>query len=140
MVRLSALKKLSHVMRISGVDVYFHWSVFLIIVIFLLGSIERPALSFAGLAAYFGVLLIHECGHMWFARRKGCRVHRIELYPICGITCFDPPWSRYDHCVIAWGGVVAQLIVALPLVAWIVFFGYTPWEPVNAILAILGAY
>jgi len=41
------------------------------------------------------------------AQRKRCAVWSIELYPIWGITRFDEPYSRYDHCIIAWGGVVA---------------------------------
>jgi Zn-dependent protease len=70
----------------------------------------------------------------------GCRVWSIEIYPVHGFTRFDMPWSRFDHCIIAWGGVIAQSVVALPLVAWILWFGYTPFEPLNAALAILGAF
>jgi Zn-dependent protease len=127
-------------MRIDGVKVYVHWSVFAIAAIFLLGAIERPAVTFTGLTCYFLILLIHESGHMVVARKRGCEVECIEIYPIHGRTCFTTPWSRYDHCLIAWGGVVAQLIVAIPLMAWIILFGYTPFEPVNAMLAILGGY
>ena len=42
--------------------------------------------------------------------------------------------------VIAWGGVVAQAIVAVPLLAWVETFGYTRFQAVNAILAILGSF
>jgi len=62
----------------------------------------------------------------------------IELYPIWGITRFGEPYSRFEHCVIAWGGVVAQVIVGVPLVVWVEIFGYTGFQAVNAILAILG--
>ena len=62
----------------------------------------------------------------------------IELYPIWGITRFGERYSRFDHCVIAWGGGVAQVIVGVPLVAWLEIFGYTRFQAVNAILAILG--
>jgi Zn-dependent protease len=48
--------------------------------------------------------------------------------------------SRFDHCLIAWGGVVAQAIVALPFVSWVVLFGYSRLEPVNAVLALLGFF
>lgn len=138
--RLGKFRKMAQVMRVDGINVYVHWSVFLIATIFLIGAIERPALTFVGLASYLSILLIHECGHMIVARKRGCQVDYIEIYPIHGRTCFTTPWSRYDHCLIAWGGVVAQLIVAIPLIAWIIFFGYTPFEPVNAVLAILGGY
>jgi Zn-dependent protease len=72
------------------------------------------------------------------AQRKGCAVQSIELYPIWGITRFTQPYSRIDHCVIAWGGVVAQAVVALPLVILVETFGYTRFQPLNAILAIFG--
>jgi hypothetical protein len=82
--------------------------VFLIGGLILLGAFENPLLSFTALISYYGVLLIYECGHMIAAQRKGCAVWSIELYPVCGITRFDAPYSRYDHCMMAWGGVLAQ--------------------------------
>jgi Zn-dependent protease len=65
-----------------------------------------------------------------------CAQHRI--YPIWGITRFQIPWSRFDHCVIAWGGVLAQAVIAVPLAAFITIFGYTKIEGVNVVLALLG--
>jgi hypothetical protein len=132
------LNKLFEVMEIRSVKVFFHWSVLLIGAVILLGALEEPLLAFAVLAAYFGVILIHECGHMVAAQRKGCAVLSIEVYPIWGITRFSQPYSRFDLCVIAWGGVLAQAIVGVPLVAWVEIFGYTRFQAVNAILAILG--
>ncbi len=67
-------------------------------------------------------------------------MYSIELYPVWAKTCFQVPWSRFDHSVIAWGGVAAQAVVALPLVAWLLLFGYTRFEPVNEVLALLGGF
>ena len=39
--------------------------------------------------------------------------------------------------MIAWGGVLAQFAVAVPIAVYLAVFGYTPFEPVNAVLAIL---
>jgi Zn-dependent protease len=137
---LEKFRKMAQVMRVDGVDVYVHWSVFAIAAVFLIAAIERPAVTFAALACYFLILLIHECGHMIVARKRGCQVECIEIYPIHGRTVFTTPWSRYDHCLIAWGGVMAQLVVAIPLIAWIALIGYTPFEPLNAVLATLGGF
>jgi Zn-dependent protease len=52
-----------------------------------------------------------------------------------GITRFAEPYSRFDHCVIAWGGVVAQVIVAAPIVVLTETFGYTRFQPLNTMLA-----
>ena len=63
-----------------------------------------------------------------------------DLYPIFGLCCFQVPWSRYDHSVIAWGGVIAQMLVAIPLVVGLKVFGYSSFNSVNAVLVVLGPY
>jgi membrane-associated protease RseP (regulator of RpoE activity) len=132
--------RLTQIMRINRVNVYVHWSVFLIAAIMLSNAFRQPLVTLVGLVCYLSVLFVHECGHMIAAHRKGCEVESIKMYPIFAITAFQTPWSRFDHCVIAWGGVVAQAVIAIPVVAWIAVFGYTPFEPVNAALAILGPF
>ncbi|HZR55775.1 MAG TPA: hypothetical protein VFA74_02790 [Terriglobales bacterium] len=134
------LKRLTYFMRIRGVPVNIHWTVFAVIAFILLSVIRQPVLSLIGLTAYLSVLLIHECGHMIAARRLGCTVFEINLYPIFAITRFETPWSRFDHCIIAWGGVLAQAAVALPIIAFIAVFGYTRFNPINEIFAILGFF
>ncbi len=134
------IERLTRVMRIKGVDVSVHWSVLVIAALILCSAVRRPVMAVVGLTAYLSVLLIHECGHLILARQRRCEVFGIELYPIYGITRFETPWSRFDHCVIAWGGVLAQALVALPLVSWVAVFGYTPFEPVNVVLALLGFF
>jgi Zn-dependent protease len=139
-MRFPNLRKMIEVMQIRGVKVFVHWSVLLIGAIILLGAVEDAPLAFTVLGAYYGVILLHECGHMVAAQRKACPVSSIELYPIWGITRFGEPRSRYDHCIIAWGGVVAQMIVAVPLLIWVELFGYTRFQAVNAILTIFGFF
>jgi Zn-dependent protease len=126
--------------QIRGVDTYVHWTVIVVAAFILAGVIRRPGLSLLGLAAYFGVLLIHETGHLIAAQRKRCAVFSVELYPVFGVTRFETPWSRLDHCVIAWGGVLAQAVVAIPLLVWVAVFGYTRFEAVNMLFAILGFF
>ncbi|MEW6368843.1 MAG: hypothetical protein AB1714_29795 [Acidobacteriota bacterium] len=134
------LGRMTHILNIRGVEVHAHWTMFLVGAVMMLGAVERPLLTLVVLISYLGVLLIHETGHLVAARRRGSKVLSVRIYPIYGLTRFETPWSRMDHCVIAWGGVVAQLLVAIPLVLWVAIFGYTRSEPVNAILAILGFY
>jgi stage IV sporulation protein FB len=134
------IERLTRVMRVKGVDVSLHWSVLLIAALILCSGFRRPVMAVVGLSAYLSVLLIHECGHLLAAHQRRCAVFGIELYPIFAITRFETPWSRFDHCIIAWGGVLAQALVALPLVAWVAVFGYTPFEPVNLVLALLGFF
>ena len=140
MVRRLKPRKLMHVGWVRGVELYVHWSVFAIAAVMLVGTLRRPLLTLVGLLSYLSVLLIHECGHMIAAQRRRYKVWSIELYPIFGFCRFEEPWSRLDACAIAWGGVVAQAVIGIPLVAWVVVFGYTRFEPINAVFALLGFY
>jgi Zn-dependent protease len=131
-------KRLYEVMEIKSVKVYVHWSVLLIGGVILAGALENPPVAFASIISYYGVILLHESGHMIAAQRSGCTVSSIELYPIWGITCFTEPYSQRDRCIIAWAGVVAQLMVAVPLVTLVEIFGFTRFQPINAVLTIFG--
>jgi len=131
------LDKQTKIGQIRGVDTYIHWTVFVVAVVILTGVRKHPGLTLLGLAAYWGVLLIHEAGHMIAAQRLGCPVFSIEIYPIFGLTRFGTPWSRLDHCVIAWAGVLAQAAVALPILALVEVFGYSRFEAINMLIAIL---
>jgi len=132
--------KLTKVMEIRGVPTYVHWSVFILSAFILTGVASHPGLTILGLGCYYGILLLHEAGHLYFAQRKGCRVLSIEIYPVFGLTAFDTPWSKLDHCVIAWGGVIAQALVFVPLIAWGTTFGYTRFSAVNLVFAMLGFF
>jgi len=122
------------------VDIYVHWSVFVIAALILLRAPRQPLATAVALAAYLSVLVIHESGHLIVARRLGYEALSMELYPICGIARFEAPHSRFDHAAIAWGGVLAQAAVGIPLTFWIVFFGETRIEIVNVLLGVLGGY
>src|SRR5881394_833632 len=91
------LSRLTHVTRVRGVDVYVHWSLFLISAVMLLGTLPKPLATVIGLAAYLGVLIIHEAGHLIMARLRGYDALSIELYPIFGIAHFERPDSRFDR-------------------------------------------
>jgi Zn-dependent protease len=136
-IRLDTRTKIG---RLRGVDLYVHWTVFAVAALILAGVARRPLLSVVGLTAFLSVLLIHEAGHLIAAQRKGCEVISIELYPFFGFTQFGTPWSGFDHCVIAWGGVIAQAVVAIPILVLVELFGYSRFEAVNMLIAILCYY
>jgi len=81
-------------MEIRGVKVYAHWSVLLIGAIVLMGAVSDPSTAIPGLLCYYSVILLHECGHMIVAQRKGYPVWSIEIYPIWGIARFSE--TRFD--------------------------------------------
>jgi Zn-dependent protease len=126
--------------RVVGTAVYVHWSVVAISIVLVLSSVKDAASTLFLLAAYLGVLFLHEWGHLIVARRRGLAVWSIELYPIHGLTRYAAPVYRYDACIVAWGGVLAQFAVAIPLIAWTTIFGFTSIGPVNGLLAMFGYF
>lgn len=134
------IDRFTEILRIRGVPVLVHWSVLIIAILILVNVIHHPLASVLGLMAYMSVLLIHETGHLIAAEKMHCDVHWIRLYPLWGVTSFEVPWSKFDHCIIAWGGVIAQAIVGIPIAIAISIFGYTRFEFVNAVLVILGFF
>jgi Zn-dependent protease len=122
----------------SGVPILVHWSV-PAIALFLLGvGVEHIVTSVAAVVSYVALLVIHELGHQLAAERCGSRVLSIRIYPIHGTCTFEQPRSRHYEALIAWGGPAAQIILAIPLVIVVYFIGYSRFQPINAVLAILG--
>ena len=132
--------RLTHVAQVCGVDVYVHWSIFAFIIVILALTNRQLTSTVIGMAAYLSLLILHESGHLFMARRRGYQAFSMALYPIFGLATFEAPDSRIDRALIAWGGVLAQSVVAIPLSLYILLAGYTPFEPINAVLVILGGY
>lgn len=64
----------------------------------------------------------------------------VELYPIWGIARFSEPYSHFDRCLIAWGGVLAQLVVAVPVIILSETLGPTNHPSLNTVLAMFGFF
>jgi Zn-dependent protease len=137
---MANIKKMFVIGRINRTDVLVHWSVFVISGWILIGAIKKPVVSLVGLSSYLGVMFLHEVGHMIAAHRRGSAVWAIEIYPLWGLTRYEQGWSRIDRAVIAWGGVVAQLLVAMPILIWVGLFGYSQSDAVNVALALFGGF
>ena len=134
------LSKFAHVLTVGNIKVYFHWSVFVVAGLIIIGSIRNIGITLAAGFAYLAMLVIHEYGHAAVARSKGCYVECIDVYPIIAVVHYTKPWNRLDDCLIAWAGVTAQAAIAIPILIVIKTIGYTPWEPLNAALTVLSAF
>jgi Zn-dependent protease len=126
--------------RIQGVPIAVHWSVAAIAAIILVANWRDLPLAVAAGGSYLGVLAIHELGHAFVARRQRCRVLSISLYPIHGVCRYEDAGSDRRNGLIAWGGVLAQAVVAMPLLVYLALFGYTPIPAANAAIVILGIF
>ena len=102
---------------VLGARLHVHWSALALAGVMLGVWHRQPGYAIEAIACYFGVILLHEAGHAAMARRLGYRASDIHLSMIHGRCTYDSPETFREEALVAWGGVLAQLAVALPLVA-----------------------
>jgi uncharacterized protein (TIGR03067 family) len=114
--------------RVAGIDVFLHWSWFL----FALLSLQSSSENTFGYAHYesqvwnaveylalFGIVLLHEFGHVLACRSVGGIANRIVLWPLGGIAFVDPP-ARPG--ALLWSIAAGPLVNVLLLVPTIGFW------------------
>lgn len=80
--------------RFSGIDVFLHWSWFVVAVYEIqqraghYSSIKWNIMEYVGL---FLIVLLHEFGHALACRQVGGAANRIVLWPLGGVAYVDPP-------------------------------------------------
>src|SRR5437870_2719705 len=108
-----------HLFRIAGVDVFLHWSWFLVAAFESSGRTRTySSLSWNILEylALFSIVLLHEYGHALACRQVGGIANRIVLWPLGGVAYVDPPPRP---------GATLWSIAAGPLVNVVLFFVLT---------------
>src|SRR5437764_684376 len=109
--------------RFAGVDLFLHWSWFLVAAFEISGrsgsysSLSWNVLEYLSL---FFIVMLHEFGHALACRQVGGRANEIVLWPLGGIAFVSPPprpaawlWS------IAAGPLVNLLLVPVTVAAWL---------------------
>ena len=104
----------------SGIDVFLHWSWFLVAVYEIQSRSGRYSSILWNILEYlalFLIVLMHEFGHALACRQVGGNANRIVLWPLGGVAYVDPPprpgatlWS------IAAGPLVNVVLVPVLLV------------------------
>jgi Zn-dependent protease len=83
-----------HLCRLAGVDLYVHWSWFLVAV-FEIGTRARsyssPLWNVLEYLALFAIVLTHEFGHVLACRSTGGAADQIMLWPLGGVAYVRPP-------------------------------------------------
>jgi hypothetical protein len=94
--------------RPFGVALLAHWSL-------PLGALLAGGLDFRPLtwAAFVFLVLIHDAGHALVVRWSGNRVVAWELTGVGGVCRWRGSASPAKRAWIAWGGIIAQAVVAL---------------------------
>ncbi len=130
---LSKYKKI-RLTTFAGVPIYMGWSLYPVLALVLVGMFTD--ISFLlGALSWWGVLLLHELGHMWAARRNRLRVMGIELHLLHGLCWYEESGVPYENYLVAWGGVFFQFLVAIPcFVLWGTLGDKVPWYLATPIL------
>jgi Zn-dependent protease len=110
--------------RLAGIDVFLHWSWFLVAVYEIqsrAGMYSSVGWNIAEYLALFLIVLTHEFGHALACRQVGGRADRIVLWPLGGVAYVDPP-QRPGATL--WSIVAGPLVnVAFIPVFWILLHG-----------------
>jgi Zn-dependent protease len=83
-----------HLFRFSGIDVFLHWSWFLVAAYEIQlrrGSYSSVGWNILEYLALFLIVMIHEFGHALACRQVGGQANRIVLWPLGGVAYVDPP-------------------------------------------------
>ena len=91
--------------RIMGVPIRLHWTI--PVGAFVFGRFQFVPGFWLG---FFLLVLIHELGHAFLVRQRGLHNHEIRVHGLGGVSIHERG-SAYDRAIIAWGGVLAQLVV-----------------------------
>lgn len=134
--------------RLFGAPVVFHWSVLLMAVLIL--ALKRFSVAgLVGALAYVLLIVAHEAGHAWVARRNRLYVHRLLIYPMHGVCQHEAARTSGQDIAVAWGGIGAQaLLFVLAMLIGLLPFPPGPlasvqtaivvaWGPFNLLLMVL---
>ena|SRR5438067_7833648 len=82
------------ILRLSGIDVFLHWSWFLVAAYEIQGRSRHYSSILWNIAEYlalFGIVLTHEFGHALACRQVGGQANQILLWPFGGVAYVSPP-------------------------------------------------
>src|SRR3954466_1057187 len=83
-----------HLFRFAGVDLFLHWSWFLVGIYEIQSRAGRYSSIVWNVLEYLALFLIvalHEYGHALACRQVGGRANQIVLWPLGGVAYVDPP-------------------------------------------------
>src|SRR5438552_7309039 len=83
-----------HLFRFAGVDVFLHWSWFVVAIIEIQsrsGRYTSIAWNVAEYLALFLIVTLHEFGHAMACRQVGGQANQIVLWPLGGVAYVAPP-------------------------------------------------
>ena len=104
-------------LRRFAFPIYVHWSVLVVVALLALTSIKSPIHAAVAIVSYLSVIAIHELGHAFAATKLGYEVVALRIGFFHGCCEYEATDTELEDVWIAWGGVLAQLAVAIPVLA-----------------------
>ena len=106
--------------RYRGVPVKVHWT-------FPLGALIFSRFRFVPgfWLGFFAIIVVHEMGHAFLVRRRRLRSLEIMVHGVGGY-CRHEVGSAYDAAIIAWGGVLGQVLVLFVPTLILILLGAWP--------------
>jgi Zn-dependent protease len=129
--------------KIFSADIFIHWS--FILGMLVLGFIFSPDPAYTLLVSgsIFALFFIHESGHAFAAKKLGYPPSYILFQDIRGFCVYEYlPNSELDKdkSIIAWGGVLAQLALAIPIVTISNFYPQNTPSFLSPVINIFGYF
>jgi Zn-dependent protease/predicted transcriptional regulator len=108
-----------HVGKYLGIDVYIHWTFWILILWIVLahigggGALGQALQGVLFILALFVCVVMHEFGHALTARRFGIATRDVTLYPIGGVSSLEKlPDDPRQELLVAIAGPAVNLIIA----------------------------
>jgi Zn-dependent protease len=115
-----------HLFQLFGINVYLHWSWFLILVYFVqIGrtSDSSMTMNMLGLATLFLIVLMHEFGHALACKQVGGQANQIVLWPLGGVAYVSPPQRPGAMLWSIAAGPLVNVVLLLAALAILIFGG-----------------
>jgi stage IV sporulation protein FB len=122
-----------HAFTIFRIPVRLHWTLIFVVTYWLFDPIRTGASTewlvfiVAALVVHFAVILFHELGHSWAARRVGGHVDQILLWPLGGMAYVGHSDEPKTDMFVAVSGPATHLILGGAATAAIFALGI-PWD------------
>lgn len=111
--------------KLWGIDIRIHWMLlgYMIFQLVDWGRAGQLLYGFELMVALWFIILLHELGHCYMARKRKQPVKEILLWPLGGLAMVGQSRSHDDNVMIAFGGPAVNLIIAVLLFIGLVLTG-----------------
>ena len=99
-------------LRIFGAPVHIHSTALFAAALLGLTALKSPIFGLVAICSYLSIIFVHEIGHAFVANHLGLDVLSIRIGWFHGNCEYEHPGGDWENVLVAWGGVLAQFIVA----------------------------